>query len=737
MTGILSLVSALANIGAYVVTGNTEVLIPGDPKTTIFLWDRFIIMGLGVIYLVLGLTRSGPRWGRLVGAIFVLVAGVAILVDDMIQGGQEYYSDQYLGLIMLLVIALIPYQPRQALAFVFGIWGAYLVSYGYLPVLLGFEGRVLDPRLFIYILIVMFFCIGLSALLYHSRYEQYRARRSAEQLKEQVEAQAEKLVAAERLKARFFANISHEFRTPLTLILGPVTDALDDAYGPLNGTLRSKLHVMRRSGLRLQRLINQLLDLSKLEAGHMHLHARRRDLIAFLRGIVGAFSSLAERKDITLHLYTEKEPLLLSFDAEKLEKVVVNLLSNAVKFTPEQGTIRVVVREGTGEDGAFTSSVASGSCAEICVRDTGPGIPPEELPHVFDRFHQVEHAMAHEHAGSGIGLALAKELVELHGGEIRVESEPGFGCAFFVLLPLSGERGRSEGDGEVEIGTPTQEIEDLEWAVADEARPFDSAPLSPEPFTMFGKPKILIVEDNADVREYLRSHLGAFYHVVEAADGEEGLAKARAVGPDLVISDVMMPKMDGVALCNALKTDEHLNHIPVILLTAKADEASKMKGLKMGTDEYLTKPFNAKELITRVENLIEIRRLLRQRFSGEVVVGPNEIAVPSVEAAFVERVRAAVERHMGTSNFGVAWLADEVGMSVRNLRRRLKAATGLSPGGYIRMMRLERAKQLLVQQAGTVSEVAFQVGFQDSDYFSRLFKQTVGVPPSAYRTKRP
>ena len=724
MTGALGIVCILANVGAYVVAGNLVVAVPDDPETTIFLWDRLIIMVLGVVYLVLGRTQSGPQWGRLVGAVFVLVIGVAILVDDIVQGGPEYYSDRYLGLIMLLVIALIPYQPRQALAFVFGIWGVYLVSYWYLPVLIGVEGRALIPGVLIYILIVMLVCVGLSALLYNSRYEQYRARRSAEQLKEQVEEQAEKLVEMEQLKSRFFANISHEFRTPLTLILGPVDDALDEAYGPLSGTLRRQLHVMRRSGRRLQRLINQLLDLSKLEAGRVTLRLRQRDLISFLRGIVGSFSSLAERKHVTLQFYTEKEPLPLSFDADKLEKVVINLLSNAFKFTPEQGTIRVGVREGAGEAGAF---------AEIGVRDTGSGIPPEELPYVFDRFHQVEHAMAQENAGTGIGLALAKELVALHGGEIRVESEPGFGCAFFVRIPLEGlsadsevidlDEATGEADERIEAGAWDPEDEEWEDEEMEAELPKDA-------------PTILIVEDNADVRGYLRSHLAAFYHIVEAADGEEGLAKARAVGPDLVISDVMMPKMDGVALCKALKTDEHLNHIPVILLTAKADEASKMEGLKTGADEYLTKPFNAKELITRVENLIEIRRLLRQRFSGEVVIGPSEIAVPSAEAEFVERVRAVVEQHMGNSNFGVEWLADEAGMSVRNLRRRLKAATGLSPGGYVRMMRLERAKQLLVQQAGTVSEIAYQVGFQDPDYFSRLFKQTVGVPPSAYRTKR-
>ncbi|MCH8960830.1 MAG: HAMP domain-containing histidine kinase, partial [Bacteroidetes bacterium] len=413
VTGVLSIVCSLANVGAYVIAGNSVVVVPDDPETTIFLWDRLIIMVLGVVYLVLGRTQSGPQWGRLVGAVFVLVIGVAVLVDDIVQGGPEYYSDRYLGLIMLLVIALIPYQPRQALAFVFGIWGVYLVSYWYLPVLIGVEGRVLIPGVLIYILIVMFVCVGLSALLYNSRYEQYRARRSAEQLKEQVEEQAEKLVEMEQLKSRFFANISHEFRTPLTLILGPVDDALDEAYGPLSGTLRRQLYVMRRSGRRLQRLINQLLDLSKLEAGRVTLRLRQRDLISFLRGIVGSFSSLAERKHVTLQFYTEKEPLPLSFDADKLEKVVINLLSNAFKFTPEQGAIRVVVREGAGEAGAF---------AEICVRDTGPGIPPEERPYVFDRFHQVEQAMAQEHAGTGIGLALAKELVELHGGEIRVES---------------------------------------------------------------------------------------------------------------------------------------------------------------------------------------------------------------------------------------------------------------------------------------------------------------------------
>ena len=569
--------------------------------------------------------------------------------------------------------------------------------------------------------------------------------------KEKTEKQAEKLIELEQVKDRFFANISHEFRTPLTLIVGPIQDALAGEYGSVPSRLRSQLSMMHRSGERLHRLINQLLDLSKLEVGRMELRARRRDLVSFVKGIVLSFSHLADRHRVTLQCHAGTEHLLVYFDADKLEKVISNLLSNAIKFTPGQGKVLVTIHEidddfrptplGDGTDD-LTPYVAH-DWAEIRVSDTGTGIPAEEVAHVFDRFHQVDTSTTRRHEGTGIGLALTKELVTLHGGSIHVESEEGFGTTFIVRLP----RGKDHFDpkdlleSETDIDSlPFEEraqSEDSEVAELafdyDANTPESSADRSPP---QESAPTILIIDDNADVRAYLRSHLAPLYHVFEAADGVEGLARAREITPDLVISDVMMPKMDGVALCRALKQDEQLNHIPVILLTAKATDDSKIEGLTIGADDYIYKPFNAQVLLARVENLVEVRRTLRERFSGEVRIGPSEISVSSTEAMFVEKVRGIVERHMVDSNFDVDWFADEVGMSRRHLHRKLRETAGLSPAGYIRMMRLERAAQLLEQRAGSVSEIAYDVGFKNPDHFSRLFQQVFGVSPSRYPSEK-
>lgn len=541
-----------------------------------------------------------------------------------------------------------------------------------------------------------------------------------------LEEQAHRLEEMDQLKSRFFANISHEFRTPLTLLLGPLKDALEGRFGNVDEALQNQHRLMQRNGRRLLHLINQLLDLSRLEAGHLSLRARCADLIPLVKTTVEAFSSMARRKHIAIHLEVPPHEILLYFEADKIEKVCYNLLSNAIKFTHECGTVHVCVAEGTNEETGFV---------EILFKDTGRGIPTKELPHIFDRFYQVDASSTREHEGTGIGLALTKELVALHGGTIRVESEKGVGAIFTVRLP-KGRTHLSDDDlmevDEPEMKAPHAMLETLEGILTSEE--FSHAGGGHAIHCPKDAPVILIVEDSEDMRHYLRDHLASDYHIVEAVNGLEGLECARTNKPDLIISDVMMPEMDGYSLCRSIKADPQLNHIPVVLLTALASDSEKVVGLETGADDYIYKPFNAEALRARTENLIELRRNLRQRYSREVVaVEVSEANVRPADQVFLDRVQEIVEQHMGDTNFSVTWLADEMALSARQLQRKLKRLTNLSAAGYIRGLRLQRAAQELAKRTGTVSEIAYRVGFLDAEYFSRLFRQVYGVLPSRYR----
>ena len=378
----------------------------------------------------------------------------------------------------------------------------------------------------------------------------------------------------------------------------------------------------------------------------------------------------------------------------------------------------------------------------IRVRDTGIGIPKEKLPHVFDRFYQVRDAGRHEHEGAGLGLALAKELVDLHEGTIEAfsEGEPGFGTEFRVTLPKlpwKDEDELREGDWP---GIPGDELPapwdphglHLEAAATSDVPASSGREAPPSEAPPPDAPTVLIVEDNAEVRAYLRRHLASAYHLLEATNGAEALEQAHAHKPDLVVSDVMMPEMDGAELCRRLKADGALHDVPVILLTAKADEASQVDGLRLGADDYVEKPFSVEVLKARIDSLLATRRALRARYSREVVVQPSAVTAPSADEAFLERVQAAVERHMERSGFTVEVLAEEVGMSKSQLARKLRALTGMSPAAFVREFRLQRAAQMLARKVSTVAEVAYAVGFNDVDHFGKLFKKRFGVPPSQY-----
>jgi len=544
----------------------------------------------------------------------------------------------------------------------------------------------------------------------------YRLRLNRLRLAQQVEMehfQSERLAEVDRLKSRFFANVSHEFRTPLTLILGlneQLAQLLNDPVG-----FKGKQQLVASNAKQLLRLVNELLDLSRLESGNMRLQVSNGDIVQFLRRVVLSFASWAERKKIRLEFKSKTDSIHGLFDREKLETIVNNLISNALKFTPEGGEVMVVVQEAAGD-----------RPLQLTVSDSGPGIPADHLPHIFERFYRTDEAHATE--GAGIGLALAKELTELHRGTIRVASSPGKGSLFTVEIPVNSAAYRVE---EFVEGPPGRDQFEVPPAgtLSKKSGPIQgAAPTS-------GKPIVLVVEDNADLRQHIREHFEKEYAVQEAPDGKTGFDRAVEIVPDMVISDVMMPEMDGMRLCRALKQDIRTSHVPVILLTARAGIDSKLEGLETGADDYVEKPFDAKELLARVRNLIEQRRELRKRFSAGAVLRPGEVAVTSLDNALLKRAMAYVEQRIGDETLGVDDLSREMSVSRATLNRKLQALTNLSPAEFIRYLRLQRARELLEKNAGTVAEIAYQVGFGSPSHFSAAFHERFGIPPSEIQPK--
>ena len=541
-----------------------------------------------------------------------------------------------------------------------------------------------------------------------------------ERQRDLLEKQAARLAELDQIKSRFFANITHEFRTPLTLTIGPLEDLLD--VSNLSADDAEQVRLSLRNARRLLRLINQILDVSRLEAGRLHLYARPYDLASFLRELVQVFSPLADRKGIALTFEADPETMTIYFNADQIEKVFGNLLSNALKFTPEGGAVCVSV----GEDAGY---------AVVRVTDSGPGIAPDDLAHIFDRFYQTGESDSKLQPGTGIGLALVKELVDLHGGSIAVESALGRGSTFVVRLPKGkGHLAPDQMATEEAFEPVREEAEERLARYADLPEPRDGAAGTEPPEPLGDVPLVLVVDDNAELRAFVRRHLEPRYRVAEAEDGAAALALARRCVPDLIVSDVMMPGLDGDALCRAVKTDPEIDFVPVILLTARASMEGKLQGLEEGADDYLTKPFEMRELVTRVRNLIEQRRRLRARWAGDgAAIRLTTPAVTPSDEAFLRAVLAAIEEGMADETFSVARLAEVVGQSRANLHRKLKQLSGKTPSEWILTLRLERAAALLSGGAGTVSEVAYGVGFKSVSYFCKCFRERYDVTPARYR----
>lgn len=512
-----------------------------------------------------------------------------------------------------------------------------------------------------------------------------------------------KLKELDTAKSNFFANISHEFRTPLTLILDPIDAAIEDPS--LSDNKREQFIMAKHNSDRLLSLVNQLLDLSKIDAGQLKLHIQKGNIQNIISGLAEAFKFSAEQQNISYQLNIEKSNEESWFDKDALEKITVNLLSNAIKYTPLNGVVTC-------------NSVIENKTLRLNVKNTGVGFTKSELESIFMRFYQTDS----ENEGTGIGLALVKELVELHKGTIKVDSQPKAWVCFSVTLPIDKHSFKDEvfidapNDTALNYKVPSMEV-------------YDS---SDDEFEESDKPILLIVEDNNDVRMLLKQNFEDHFNILTAQNGQIGLDLAIEHVPDIIISDIMMPVKDGVALTNELKNNELTNHIPIILLTAKAGDKNEIIGLEIGADDYITKPFNSKILKTKVSNLIAIRRNLQSRYSQEIVLTPKDVAVNNLDEKFLEKIQEVLEKRLIESSFNVEYFSDAVGMSRMQLHRKIKALTGLSASEFIRSQRLKLAADLLKSSDINISQVGYSVGFNDHSYFAKCFKNVFNCTPTEY-----
>ena len=555
--------------------------------------------------------------------------------------------------------------------------------------------------------------VGLLALVLWDirRRDKMKLRLQLEQL------EVRKMKELDEMKTQFFANISHEFRTPLTLILGPLKQMYE---GLFKGDPNSIFEMMIRNGNRLLKLINQLLDFSKLEAGVIPLHATEIDLISFTKMIFANFESLAQTRSIRYFFQSDTSNLKVYIDKKHFEKIILNLLSNAFKFTEDKGEIFLKISKNTSD-----SLIDKGSgIVEVQVSDSGIGIEKDKIPYIFDRFYQAEEPVTKVQEGTGIGLALVKELVKLHHGSIDVISNKGIGTSFIVHVPLGKNHLKNE---ELAISMTSESSINT----STDAQVIDKEKIKKE---KIDRKLALIVEDNSDMRKFISECLQGDYHIIDAINGEAGFNQAIKEIPDIIISDVMMPIMDGYALCKKLKVDERTSHIPVVLLTAKADKKSKISGLDIGADDYLTKPFNIDELQIRIRNLIEQREKLRLRFSKDITLQPKELAITSTDEKFLNRALKIIEDNIDNAEFGAEQFSYEIGLSRSQLHRKLKALTNQSALDFIRSYRLKFAKQLLDKHYGNIAEISYASGFNNPSYFAECFKKQFGVIPSQYKT---
>lgn len=678
------------------------------------------LLGAGVIFY--GRSSTTPaRYHELVAGL-IFIAGLGLVAMILLDHSPDAYLD---GPVLLILPTYVLFRLRFMYASIVGV----LLFVVYCVVIYFVEGmRASD----LFGSVIFLFAANLIGMVAGYELENY-ARKEFWQTRvidQERKANAELLA----LKNRFFANISHEIRTPLTLIVGPLDDILSSERRLPEGVARV-LATARRSGERLLRFITQLLDLAKVDGQQESTDYKKTNLVAFLDAEVENFQPYAASQGITLSYVQEVESLEFICDYDKLDVIVSNLLSNALKYTPRDGAVRLTLAH----------NVAAGAVS-IEVKDNGQGIPSADLPHIFDRFYRVAHHSGLKKEGLGLGLSLTHAMVNQLGGEISVESEEAFGSSFTVILPVL-----SDADVESQVvdlddfASSLPDIREVETghshlvgdgAAGDAAAEHDSADGSTVITDAGGAENqpavILLVEDDPEVRAYIGECL-TDYTIVEAASGEEGLKQVEEHIPDLILSDLMMPGMDGRQFAHEIRSQMMLSHIPFIMLTANVSESSKIKSLEEGIDDYLTKPFNRKELQLRVRNILAARRQWQQAHHAHIVMEPSLESVQSSERVFMERLRSLIDERLGEEHFNADALADELGVSVRQLQRKTKALLDETPTALIRVMRLKKAGQLIEAAFGTVSEVAYAVGFNNPTYFTKCFREYFGEAPTSWK----
>ncbi|MCB9275215.1 MAG: response regulator [Lewinellaceae bacterium] len=564
-------------------------------------------------------------------------------------------------------------------------------------------------RLYLIALGVALLFSGVLFRYYHSK---QRANAELSKLNEKILHQKEELEELDIAKSRFFTNISHEFRTPLAIISGMAGQIIKN---PQEWAVKGG-QMIKQNSANLLNLVNQILDLRKLEAKELKLNMVQGDVVKYLRYLAESYEPYARSKGLQLHFLPAIEKLDMDFDPEKLLRIVSNLLSNAVKFTPDNGHVYFHLNQSVENGQPFL---------QLRVEDTGAGIAADQLPHIFDRFFQVDDSATRKGEGTGIGLALAKELAHLMKGGIDVKSTLGKGTIFTVSLPVTNDSPVRE----VSVAQPDSPPLISLAAHHAEGSGRQAAELPTAELKAEDLPTLLIVEDNPDIRQFLVACLENDYQLETAANGREGIGLALEIVPDLIISDVMMPEKDGFELCETLKNDERTSHIPIILLTAKADMESRISGLKKGADAYLSKPFEQEELMVRLEKLFELRQKLQARYRS---LQP-EAAPENKEDEFVQKVRQAVLANLSDETFGVAQLCRTVALGRAQLHNKLKALTGQPTSHFVRSIRLQKAKELLESSGLNVSEVGYEVGFKNPSHFSTAYQEEFGAPPSKTR----